>query len=255
MKLHQFISTMVITGLGFMMINPFLQTLSPVWSSSQWASYILAIDSEGSLFNALLYSLKISILGTITSCMFCSLVAYALAVYRFTLRTTILIILLIILMIPESVKVVPFFITLKQFDLIGTHFALWIPFTVPALGVFIIKQYAESVLNSEVLSAARLEGANEWDVFFKVSLPLLMPAISIVAIIQFAYLWNSYELSVIVISEETQKPLSHAVQTGFEGAMAPISYALLIFVPVMILVCCSRYISRFIESGINQSIQ
>ncbi|BCE00019.1 carbohydrate ABC transporter permease [Marinicellulosiphila megalodicopiae] len=219
---------------------------SPWQSDYGFNGLISQIFYSEIFFDNLWVSIKIASLGVLFSCLFCAMTAYALVMYSYKIKYVILTILLVVLMIPEFVKVMPFFITIKQLHLLNNHLALWIPFVVPPLGVLVIKQYIESLFIKEIIEAARLDGANEWQVFYKIMLPLLSPAISIVAIIQFTFFWNYIDLSVFIISETDKKPLLHIGSNGFPTYFFG---SLSVIVPIIVLAISSRSITHYLKGS------
>ena len=190
-------------------------------------------------------SVKVAGFGVLFSCLFCTMTAYALVMYSYRIKHLILGILLVVLMIPEFVKVMPFFITLKQFGLLNNSLALWVPFVVPSLGVLVIKQYIETILIKDIIEAARLDGANEWQVFYKIMLPLLSPAVAIVAVIQFTFFWNYIDLSTLIISDTQLKPLLHVGSGGFPTHL---SSSLAVIMPIIVLAISARSITHYLKS-------
>ena len=190
---------------AYLFIGQFFKYFEPFVDWNQWQDTFVALQYSKIRFYAIWTSFKISIVGTIVGCIIATLTAYALAVYHFRFRLTIMILLVITMMIPTFVNVIPLFLTLKlagdylsfltevpgvSFFMTRT-FSTILPFLIPAFGVFVIKQYLESVLNKEMLEAARIEGATEMRIFLNLILPMLYPVVAVIALIQFAAIWNS----------------------------------------------------------------
>ncbi|MCJ8312945.1 MAG: carbohydrate ABC transporter permease [Saccharospirillaceae bacterium] len=231
----------------------FIKPLIPIFgiiSFNNWNFLTTQINYSPKILNNLFISLKISMLGTVFSCIFCTLVAYGLAIYQFKFKTLVIMFVIFILLIPETVKLMPFIITLHQTGLSGSDWGLWLPFIVPSLGILIMYYYLNSILNAEILDAARVEGASEWLIFYKIFLPVLKPAIAFIAIIQFSTIWNAYELSVVTIGIEELRPAAHQFRSENVSEVAMIIFTL---IPLLFLIICSYYIVQFIKSGIKHS--
>ena len=249
------IASLFLLALAYFLASPFLDYFKNVFlqydvsgsinhANYAWDGLINQFRYGNQYLINLWVSLKITLIGSVLSCLFSACVAYALVVYQFRFKSFFLLLLIVLLLVPEFVKTIPFFIMVDRFNLLNTHVPLIIPFLVPSLGVFIIKYYFESIYNPEVIEAARLEGANEWQIFIHIILQQLKPAIAICLVIQFTFFWNSAELSTFIIGEETLKPIAHVARR-----FIPYDFisALIIIVPVMVLLLAGKYISEFLH--------
>ena len=237
---------------GYLFLNPLFPVFERVKSFDNWDVFMTQIKYYPELFTNIFVSLKISMLGTLFSCIFCTLVAYGLVIYQFKFRTLIILLVFFILLIPSSVKIIPFIISLNQIGLTESDWGLWVPNVVPALGVLIVYYYLNSIVNFEIIDAARVEGANEWLIFYKIILPVLKPAIAFIAMIQFSIIWNAYELSVVTIGVEELRPAAHQFRT-VALRVPPVAMIVFTIIPLFFLMLCSYYIGQFIKSGIKHS--
>ena len=209
--------------------------------------FYLQLKSIAPLYPNFWVSVRISLFCALTSALFCSMVAYGLVMYRFKARHIIFSLLLLMLLIPEALKIIPFYLVLKQLGLIGSETTLWISFTVPALSVFIIRQYIITVIRPDTIEAGRLEGASEWHIFRRLVLPLLLPALIVVLVIQFAFMWNQFTLALYTLGgEESKYPVALMAR---KEMLPPIVYAISTFFPLLILLLGSKYIIRFVDSA------
>ena len=189
-------------------------------------------------------SLKVSLLGTFFSCLFSCMVAYGLSIYKFRFIKLFYFILILMILIPEFVKVFPFFITLKKIGLLNNDLALWLPYVAPSLAIFIVKYYIDVVMNKEVIEAARIDGAGEWRIFYSIMLPILKPAIAIIVVIQFTHFWTAYDLSILIMAEEELKTFAHINLYVF-----PLSIigSMIVVVPSLVLFFAVRSIVDFLN--------
>jgi multiple sugar transport system permease protein len=147
------------------------------------------------LFNTAFFAVAI----TICRLMFDSLAGYALARLKFPGNRLIFYTLLGTMMVPAIVLLIPRFIILKQFSILNTYQGLIIPLAVDAFGIFLMKQFFESI-PGEIEEAAMVDGANRLTMFFRVVLPMATPAISALAIFSFQGSWNDFMMPLIILS-------------------------------------------------------
>ncbi len=118
-----------------------------------------------------------------------SLAGYSLARLRFPGRNLIFLIIIGTMMIPAIVLMVPKFIILKQMNLLGTYPGGILPLVADAFGIFLMKQFFESI-PSEIEEAARIDGASPFQIFRHVTLPMATPALTVLTITAFQGTWN-----------------------------------------------------------------
>jgi multiple sugar transport system permease protein len=120
-----------------------------------------------------------------------ALAGYAFARLRFPGRNVLFALLLATLMVPSQVVLVPKFMLLNAFGLVNTYTALIVPATVQVVGLFLMKQFFESVPR-QLEEAARIDGCNRFQVFWRVVLPLSKPALAALGIYTFQGNWNEF---------------------------------------------------------------
>ncbi|MBW4439216.1 MAG: carbohydrate ABC transporter permease [Pleurocapsa minor GSE-CHR-MK-17-07R] len=143
--------------------------------------------------NSVIFAIAITILRLITD----SLAGYALARIKFPGNRLIFFIILGTLMIPGVVLIIPRFLILKQLGLLNTYQGLIIPLAADAFGIFLMKQFFESI-PKELEEAAEVDGANRFVTFFRIILPITTPALTALTIFSFQGQWNNF-LDVLII--------------------------------------------------------
>lgn len=118
-----------------------------------------------------------------------SLAGYALAKFRFSGRQLIFITFLSAIMIPDQVRMVPLYVLMRELHWVNTWQAVILPGVSRAFGVFLMKQYMETIPD-ELLEAARIDGASELRILWQVVMPLCLPAVATVVIFEFLFRWN-----------------------------------------------------------------
>ena len=143
-------------------------------------------------------SIVIASLATIGQVVTCSMAAYAFAVFDFRGKRVLFALILATLIIPFQIVLVPNFILYRYLpwplsesgNWIGTNLPLWVwAFFGGAFGTFLLRQFFLTIPN-ELADAARVDGANPWQIFLKVYVPLARPALATLAIFQFMWSWN-----------------------------------------------------------------
>lgn len=166
-----------------------------IWN---WSNYEELFKSTKFIYNAG-NSLMIAVLFTVLSVFLCSLAGFAFAKYREAPGAKFFFVLLLSpLMIPQQVLVIPLFILVNKLGWNNTYQAVFVPFAASAFGMFLLKQYIESIPD-DLLEAARIDGCSEYRIFGQIILPLIKPALAALAIIQFMYSWNDFLWPLIVL--------------------------------------------------------
>lgn len=161
----------------------------------------------------------VSVVITLGNVIFASMAGYALARIKFPGRNVLFLSILGTMMIPGIVLLIPMFIVLKQFGFIDSYAGLIIPKLATAFGVFLMKQFFESI-PEEIEEASRIDGASRFQMFFRVVLPMARPALVALIIFSFQGAWNDFMFPLIVISVNQDLytlPLGLAVLRGGMG--------------------------------------
>ncbi|WP_130014398.1 carbohydrate ABC transporter permease [Serinicoccus sediminis] len=187
---------------------------------------------------------------------FCSLAGYALARLRFTGRGALFTGLLAILAVPGIVLLIPKFLVLNYLGIYNTYPALFVPLMVDAAGIFIMKQFFETIPVS-VEEAARIDGASVFRTFWSVVLPMARPALITITILSFQGSWNELGHFIIATNDPGLYTLTRGV-AGFttgglgSGNQYPISMAaaLLMTIPTaLVFIVFQRYFTQGANAG------
>lgn len=173
---------------------------------------ILISDTFGRYF---LNSLGISIVVTLGNLVFCLMSAYAFARKEFRGRGIFFTSVLGVMMIPPHVVMIPLYRMMVAFGWINTYYALIIPWLVTPFGIFLLRQYILS-LPRDVEDAARMDGASEWYVLFRVVLPLAKPALTVLALYVFLATWNSFLFPFLFANDTAHRTLTVGL-ASFQG--------------------------------------
>lgn len=193
-------------------------------------------------------SAVIATIVTISSVFFDSLVGYTLAKFRFRGRELIFVAILSTLMIPTEMLVIPWYLLSAQLGWLDSYWGIMFPGLMSAFGIFLLKQFFEGVPD-DFLEAARIDGLNEFEIWWRVAMPLVTPALSALAIFTFLGNWTAFLWPLIVTksSELYTLPLgfsTYAVEnaTKWELVMAGASIATI--PTIIVFLVLQRYIVR-----------
>jgi multiple sugar transport system permease protein len=211
---------LVVAGLSFLV--PFLWMLStslkvdtqifiypPVWIPNPvvFANYPRAVTYIP-YFKYFSNTLEIAIVATIGTVISCSLVAYSLARLQWPGRNFLFILTLATLMLPFAVTLIPLFIIFKNLHMINTFGPLMIPhYFGSAFFIFLLRQFFMTI-PLDLSDAARIDGANEFGIFYRIILPLTRPAIATIALFQFLNSYRDFMGPLIYLTDETKYTLS-----------------------------------------------
>jgi multiple sugar transport system permease protein len=198
----------------------------------------------------------VALLVTSGNVLFASMAGYALARIKFPGSNIVFLAILGTMMIPGIVLLIPMFIILKQLGMIDSYAGLILPKIATAFGVFLMKQFFESI-PVEMEEAARIDGCNRFQMFIQVVLPLARPALVALIIFSFQGSWNEFMHPLIVISQRQELftlPLGLALLRGGMGQNlqwnAILAGSLLTTLPMAIIFL---FFQRYFVEGISYS--
>ncbi|CAH1650897.1 Carbohydrate ABC transporter membrane protein 2 (CUT1 family) [Hyphomicrobiales bacterium] len=145
-------------------------------------------------------SLVTSTLVTISVIFFDSLVGYTLAKFKFRGREFIFIAILTTLMIPTEMLIVPWYIMAKNFGWLNSYWGIMFPGLITGFGVFLMRQFFSGIPD-DYIHAARIDGLNEFQIWWKVAMPLVTPALSALAIFTFLGNWTAFLWPLIATND------------------------------------------------------
>jgi ABC-type glycerol-3-phosphate transport system permease component len=155
-----------------------------------------------------LNSIKISTLATIGQLVTCSMGGFVFSALRFKGRDFLFLVLIATLMIPYQVTLIPTFILFSKIGWVGTHLPLWVPaFWGGAFGTFLLRQFYLTI-PIELAESARIDGANIFQIFTHIYVPLSKPALATLGIFTFMWSWNDLLNPLIYVSELKQLTLT-----------------------------------------------
>jgi len=199
---------------------------------------------------SIINSLIISISFTVLSALVCSMGGFAFAKYEFRFRGPLFYLLLSTVVLPLQVLVIPLFLLMANLQLTDTLIAVILPWIAYPVGLFLMRQNMKSIPDS-LLDAARIDGATELGLFFRIVLPSMKSSIAALAVILFLLQWNAflYPLVVLQSPEKFTIPLAVNKMTGgyrvfFDQLMLASS---LVILPMIVLFL---WLQTYFEEGL-----
>ena len=205
---------------------------------------------------SLLNSIFVAGTVTVSNLFLCSLAGYAFAKLRFPGRDAIFLALISAMMIPWQVFLIPGFIIVKNLGWLNTYRALIVPNLAMPFGIFMCRQYMMSIPDG-LIEAARIDGYNEFGIYWRVILPLVTPALATLAIFTFLSQWNSFVWPLIVTQSSHMRtvPLIIAVLNGQFGANFAMMMAGALVVTLPMLLVFLLFQRQFIKGVFLTSIR
>ena len=141
-----------------------------------------------------------------------SFVGYGFAKYNFKGRNFLFILVLIVMMIPVEILILPLYKEMNALGFINTHMGVVLPFIVPATGIFFFRQFCMG-LPTEIIESGRIDGCNEFTIFFKLMIPIMKPAFGAMTILLAMNSWNAMVWPMIVLRTSEMQTLPLGLQT------------------------------------------
>ncbi|MBU8933151.1 MAG: carbohydrate ABC transporter permease [candidate division Zixibacteria bacterium] len=206
---------------------------------------------QASIGRFLFNSVLVAVVVTVANAFFCFMVAYALARYRGLAGRIMFVTVIVVLMIPAHILIVPLYVLMLKMGMYDTYWALMLPWLVNPIGIFLVKQYLESI-PPDMEDAARIDGAGELTILFRIVMPLCKPALAVLAIQVFFTNWNLFLFPYILTSSESLRTLPVAL-AHFQGHQAIdwqhlMAGSAVAVIPVLI---AFGFLQRHIVSGIT----
>jgi ABC-type glycerol-3-phosphate transport system permease component len=219
--------------------------------SLYWGNYDLLFGKTNFVrwfFNSIFIGVSRMVLAVVISLM----AGYAFAKFDFRFKNPLFLLLLATLTLPIYVLIVPLYSMMVAFGWTDHYIALILPLAAQAIGVFLSRQYLLSIPD-EILDSARVDGAGEWGIFWRIIVPLSQPVIAVMGILFFTASWNDYIWPLVVLTKDQM----YTVSLGLPTLVGPYSQeygavmagSFLSTVPIMIIFLIMQ--RRFIE-GITQ---
>lgn len=187
-------------------IPPRLWPVEPIWDNFR------IIFSDYNFATYLRNSVIVSVSQTVGVLFFSSLAGFVFAKRRFPGRDWLFVFVLITAAMPSGqTTIIPFYLLMVKFNWIDTFWPLIIPWWAPPLSIFLMRQYISGGIPDELIDASRLDGTGLLGTYFRVVVPLSIPGLVVIGIMQFVAIWNDFLYSLLVLKSENMRTATLAI--------------------------------------------
>lgn len=228
----------------FFVVNPSFDNFRELFRtmSESWVPFSRYV------FNTIL----ISVVGTLGNVLLSSYAAYAIAKIRFPGRETLFAIVRTSLMFNATVTSISNFLIMSALGWVDKYWAVIVPAFCTSFGLYLMKQFMETSVNDSVLESARLEGASENKIFWKIAMPMVKPAWATLILFAFKDLWNS-GANLYIYSEQLKTlnyAISQLVTAGIErSGVSAASTVIMMIVPILVFIISQNSVIQTMSSA------
>ncbi|QOR69646.1 carbohydrate ABC transporter permease [Ruania alkalisoli] len=167
--------------------------------------------------------------GSVACTLISTMAGFALAKYTFPGRQIVFYAILGGVLLPGITLAIPQYLLMSEIGLAGTYWSVLLPSLISPFGIYLARVYAGAAVPSETMEAARIDGAGDARVFTAIALPMLVPGMVTIFLLQFVSIWNNFLLPFIMLSDERMYPLTVGLYTLLsKGSGTPSLYSLAI---------------------------
>ncbi len=217
-----------------------------------------AVLSQNGMARSFVNSLIIAVPGTILPLLVAGLAAFAFAWMRFRGREILFTVVIGLLVVPIQTTLIPVLRLLTDTKLVATFPGIWLAHTAYGLplAIFLLRNFFAS-LPRELIESAYLDGASHLRVFFRMVLPLSVPAIASLAIFQFLWVWNDLLVALVYLQVPTRAPMMLTINNlvsslGTDWQLLTAAAFISMILPLVIFIALQRY---FVEGLVTGSVK
>lgn len=195
-------------------------------------------------------SVFVTVVATLITLLTNSMAAFALSKYQFRGRNLVMLLIVGTLMVPLSVLLVPLYSVVSAVGLFDSLWGVILPTVATPTGVFLLRQYMLTIPD-ELIDAARMDNASEWQIYWRIVLPLAAPALAVLAIFSVVWRWNDFLWPLVVLSRKELYTLQVGLNTYAGELNVQWHFILAMTVVTMIpVVLVFVFLQRYITAGI-----
>lgn len=187
-----------------------IRSFLPSFTPSEWADSYKAIFERFNLFKYIFNSLFYALSVTIGSIIVNSLAGYAFATINFRFKKSLFALMIALLVIPGETIMISRFVVADKLNILNTPVAVIAPLVATPLYIYMFTVFFRAI-STEMQEAAQIEGANKFQIYWKVMLPMAKPAIATVGTLSFIMSWNDYIWPLMVLTDSSKYPLQVAI--------------------------------------------
>jgi multiple sugar transport system permease protein len=204
---------------------------------------------DGVFLRWALNSLLYAGVGSVLSVGVSTVAGYALAKYRFPGRETIFLTILAGVLVPQIALAVPQYLLVSRLGLANSYWSVLLPSIVSPYGIYLARIYAMAAVSDDMLEAGRIDGAGEYRLVWSVGMPLMVPGMVTLLLLQFVAIWNNFLLPYIMLSDDRRFPMTVGLYSMLnQGADQAALYSLVVmgvFLSILPLVALFLLLQRY----------
>mgnify|MGYP000392149725 CR=1 FL=1 len=167
---------------------------------TQWFANFQALQENVNFVRSIGNSIFISVSYTILSLILCSMAGFAFAKYEFTFKEPLFYFILATLVLPIQILIIPLFLLMVQIGWTNSYLAVILPWAANPLGIFLMRQNMKAIPDS-LLESARMDGATEFQLYYKIALPTMLPSLAALSIILFLNQWQAFLYPLVILQD------------------------------------------------------
>jgi cellobiose transport system permease protein len=156
----------------------------------------------------------------------CSLAGFAFAKLQFRGRNVLFLIVLLTMTVPAQLSIIPQYMIISGFNWVDTLQAVIFPGLASAFGIFWMRQHLATTMDDDLMGAARIDGANTWQIFWRIGFPIVRPAAFVLGLLGFVTSWNDFLWPLIVLKSPGNYTVQLAIQALQKSYTVNLSLAL-----------------------------
>jgi multiple sugar transport system permease protein len=225
--------------------SPVLVPETPVWGN------FVELFERAPFADFIVNSVLVAGAITLSHLVFDPLVGYVFAKFRFPFRDTLFVAVIATMAIPFFVKMIPLYVMMSNVGWLDTYQGLITPFLMDAFGIFLMRQFIQPIPD-ELIHAARVDGASEFGIYWRIVLPQVRPALAVLGVFTFVFQWNEFLWPLVATTTEDMRTIPVGLtlfsQEYFTIWNLTAAGAVLLFLPTALIFLASQ---KFFVRGIT----